>query len=148
MTKMCSSCKEALPVEDFAFKNRATGHRQSKCRECAKSYGKKHYESHRSDYIARARKKNAETTEAKRAYVAKLRNRPCMDCGGVFPEPCMDFDHRSGRTVKGSNSPETIANMKNDHKGIACLMAEIEKCDVVCANCHRLRTHKRKTRGL
>jgi hypothetical protein len=60
--------------------------------------------------------------------------RPCMDCGQSFPFPCMDFDHVRGVKKKDVSSCNTLATVKT----------EIAKCDVVCANCHRLRTYIRQ----
>lgn len=65
---------------------------------------------------------------------------PCMDCGGVFPQECMDFDHRPGETkVKAVGT--MVAHGHNKEK----VYAEIAKCDLVCANCHRTRTKKRRS---
>lgn len=72
----------------------------------------------------------------KREMVAKLKDRPCADCGGRFPAVCMDFDHRdpAGKTAG-------IAALVGGKYSMATILAEIEKCDLVCANCHRIRTH-------
>lgn len=74
-----------------------------------------------------------------RAVVAILKNVPCADCRGRFPACAMDFDHVSGK--KELN----VANMK--HYPIERIIKEIEKCEVVCANCHRIRTWTRKQNG-
>lgn len=74
---------------------------------------------------------------ARRALLLEVKRRPCMDCGGTFDPVCMDFDHRDGAT-----KVDTVSNL------VGCteekLFAEIAKCDVVCANCHRLRTKSRR----
>jgi len=72
-----------------------------------------------------------------REVIRKAKDVPCMDCGGKFPSVCMDFDH-----VRGKKS-FTIAGVM--HYKLERLLAEIAKCDVVCANCHRLRTASRKS---
>jgi len=59
----------------------------------------------------------------------------CIDCGGEFHPVCMDFDHRE--PMKKSYN---IAAMLNTHS-LGRIMEELDKCDLVCANCHRLRTH-------
>lgn len=59
---------------------------------------------------------------------------PCADCGGVFDPVCMDFDHRPG-TKKLFTISHGIARRTYD-----AVLAEIAKCDIVCANCHRIRT--------
>ncbi len=65
---------------------------------------------------------------------------PCADCGEGYPHYVMDFDHVRGEKLFaiGSMSRATAV-----HK----LYAEIAKCDVVCANCHRQRTYERRAEG-
>jgi hypothetical protein len=143
-TRICNRCGQDLPIDLFAFKNKAKGVRQNRCRPCVKAYSREHYQANRQDYIDRAKVSNAELRGRKRALVQELRSRPCMDCGGSFPTCCMQFDHRKGRSITGRNSPETIANVTKSTTSLAALQAELEKCDVVCANCHAIRTHARR----
>lgn len=58
-----------------------------------------------------------------------------MDCGGVFPVCAMDLDHRPGED-KAITPSAMVARGWSDER----VQAEIAKCDVVCANCHRIRT--------
>jgi hypothetical protein len=53
----------------------------------------------------------------------------------------MDFDHVSGK--KENNVGTMVAHGWNRDR----VLAEIAKCDLVCANCHRIRTKKRKETG-
>ena len=69
-----------------------------------------------------------------RAYVDSLKVSPCVDCNRSFPPVCMDFDHRPGEEkVRDVSKCKTVAQAAD----------EISKCDLVCANCHRLRTAAR-----
>lgn len=70
-------------------------------------------------------------------WLAKQKDAPCLDCGGKFPAFVMDFDHRYG--VKKLFK---IAAARMRKKSV--VEAEIAKCDLVCSNCHRIRTHERK----
>jgi len=70
-----------------------------------------------------------------RALLAELKSGPCTDCGGTFDPVCMDFDHRDG-----TDKVADIARMIG--YGRQTLLAEIAKCDLVCANRHRIRTHR------
>lgn len=67
----------------------------------------------------------------------QAKDRPCHDCGGVFPHYVLQFDHR-----EGAEKLFTIGNGFGKTK--TALRAEIAKCDVVCANCHCVRTHLRR----
>jgi 5-methylcytosine-specific restriction endonuclease McrA len=69
-----------------------------------------------------------------RAAVEKFKARPCTDCGGRYPTIVMDLDHV--RFPKRSD----VANLVRAAVSIRTLKAELAKCEVVCANCHRLRT--------
>ncbi len=78
-----------------------------------------------------------EKRKALRAKVENLkRGWPCEDCREVFDPICMDFDHRPGETKIGSVSSMIWA-------GEDRVMLEIAKCDLVCSNCHRIRTRDR-----
>jgi hypothetical protein len=65
-------------------------------------------------------------------------NTPCADCGMYYPYWVMDFDHVPERGSKSGPMTRFVSG-----HSVGKLMAEIAKCDVVCANCHRNRTHRR-----
>jgi hypothetical protein len=67
-----------------------------------------------------------------------LRDRPCADCGGRFPPCSMDFDHRD------STEKATAVTRMIGRAGRRRILAEVAKCDIVCANCHRARTNARR----
>jgi hypothetical protein len=72
-----------------------------------------------------------------RAFINSVKSGvPCIDCGIVFPPECMDFDHVRG--VKLFDVGDSV------HRSISNITEEIEKCELVCANCHRIRTKVRR----
>lgn len=71
-----------------------------------------------------------------RLHIEKVKSVPCTDCGLRFPTFVMDFDH----IVKKSFN---IADYQRMNKSLDDVKSEIEKCEVVCANCHRIRTFSR-----
>lgn len=81
------------------------------------------------------RKATKKCAEKKRRIIQVLKSQPCHDCKVQYPYWVMDFDHVRG---KKSFNMGVGAN-----KSLANLMTEIDKCDVVCANCHRARTFRR-----
>jgi hypothetical protein len=67
----------------------------------------------------------------RRALVRALKNVPCAECGGTFPPYVMDFHHRDPAEKEFNIGTNVMKNLDS-------LLAEIAKCDVVCANCHRV----------
>ena len=93
-------------------------------------------ERRRRDNEIRARKRSE-----RKQWLDRIKQRtPCMDCGGSFPPECMDFDHRDP-------SSKRMPVSKAVEKSWKTLLEEIEKCDLVCANCHRVRTRKQHEQG-
>lgn len=69
-----------------------------------------------------------------REYIAEVKsNAVCVDCGGKFPPCVFHFDHVPERGPK-------LFNIANCDRAIEDVKAEIAKCDIVCANCHAIRT--------
>lgn len=62
-------------------------------------------------------------------------NTPCADCGHFFDPRIMEFDHVRGRKVAGVSEMVGQRSWSNQ-----ALMDEIAKCDIVCSNCHKLRS--------
>jgi hypothetical protein len=77
---------------------------------------------------------------ALREWMNEIKSRPCADCGLTFEICCMDFDHREG-TSKAFN----VGSMFAHHYSRDLIETEVAKCDLVCANCHRIRTRDRRT---
>jgi hypothetical protein len=88
--------------------------------------------------------KSEKTTDRQhRSYLVKYiqemkSSTPCMDCKESFPYYVMDFDHVRGR--KHKNVMELIPTLSKKK-----IDEEIAKCEIVCSNCHRVRTHNRKS---
>jgi formate-dependent nitrite reductase cytochrome c552 subunit len=96
-------------------------------------YNVAYYSQHREQEISRVTRRQRATLE----FLRELRRRPCADCGGVFSPWVMDFDHRDP-AKKAFNVMSGRAMLRSRSR----LMAEIDKCDIVCANCHAARTYK------
>ena len=92
----------------------------------------RHYRKNKQAYINRASRSREEVKSRMRKY--KTEN-PCMDCGNFFHFSAMDFDHRPGELKR--------FQIGSEFSTWARTLAEIAKCDLVCANCHRVRTWKR-----
>lgn len=74
-----------------------------------------------------------------RAYIWEAKDKPCADCRKRYPPWVMQFDHVRGRKL-GNISRMAMAG----ESSLQRIQAEINKCEVVCSNCHANRTHFRR----
>ena len=84
------------------------------------------------------------TTERRKLYdsaLIELKSKPCTDCGGSFPPYVMEFDHVPER---GPKKARIVSLIRSRSLNAPTLRSELAKCDVVCANCHRIRTFNRR----
>lgn len=140
--KICSGCKTEKSLDEFyqrgtRFTNpckecsikRANARQKANLPEILKARNEK------ADYF---RKYKLDRKLKVRAWLKDLKeSTPCADCMGQFPSECMDFDHRDpSKKVRG------VAAMIGAAQNLETIKAEIAKCDLVCANCHRIRTAK------
>jgi len=129
--KRCCTCKEVKLRSEF---NRARAKKdgpQPSCRECNRQY---HYDNW-PRHMAQIRKRRRRLREEARAFLIDyLRAHPCVDCG-ERDIVVLEFDHLRDKRAAIS---QMIGNQE-----LRTIKAEIEKCDVVCANCHRRRTASR-----
>jgi hypothetical protein len=131
--KECPKCERELPFSEFG--TRTNGKLQHWCRDCHRSYQRAYYERHKEYYL---RLQN-ERVERNRRLIREAKDVPCADCGRRYPPYVMDFDHRPGEK-KCFNLSIAAGQTRLSWEKMA---AEIAKCDVVCANCHRIRTYQR-----
>lgn len=126
--KVCNKCQ--LEKEDAAFRKwRAV------CRTCENMSAKQYHADNAKKINADKVNKNRERYRAKREYLVNyLRENPCVDCGETRVA-CLEFDHVRGEKV------DKISSIIN--RGWDQLLAELEKCDVRCANCHAIVTAQR-----
>ena len=129
MKKKCGGpCKRTLDIALFGSKGK--DRLQQLCKECQRKYSKQHYQNNKARYYER----NERQRQRLRQILLEAKAKPCQDCGMQYPSYVMDFDHRES-SVKLDNVGHFTRFTKK------MLLAEIAKCDVVCANCHRERTY-------
>lgn len=132
--KICASCQQNLSEDFFNKKKKGL---QPYCKSCQSQHQKNWYAQNKE-----IRAKQIKSAQRKRiAYnverLNEIKSRPCADCGVKYNPWQMDFDHLRDKNYY-------IGYAVHQGTGLASLMKEIQKCDVVCANCHRNRTHFRK----
>jgi hypothetical protein len=138
--RRCCTCGEEKSDEKFHWKNKSQGVRARICASCKNSCNQHWYQANSKEQIKNSAKNSARYKAAAVVLVNKAKNVPCADCGRKFPPVAMDFDHITG---------EKIAEISRLMKAnIDKLRAEMAKCEVVCACCHRIRTERRRLDSL
>lgn len=93
--------------------------------------GQTHYERNKKEYIQRAQERKRSNIE----YVRDIKRQgQCVDCG-IKDWRVLDFDHLDADTKIAC-----ISDTHATHWGRKRIDAEIAKCELVCSNCHRIRT--------
>jgi len=123
--KACAKCRVVKKAVEFPKDPRMVSGLSSYCRGCHKE---------------RTRLGSARRYVARAEWLRKQKDVPCADCGGRFPPECMDFDHVRGKKAFGIGGRVGRTPLKD-------LFREMAKCDVVCANCHRIRGRARGRAG-
>ena len=136
-TKTCFKCKRDLPVADFGKNARKSDGYEYMCIICKRAYNKANYEANREIAIVRSsiRNKKAKIAMYQRVWDYLLAN-PCVQCGEADPT-VLEFDHIDQLTKEYSISAMLTRKMGWDR-----IEKEINKCRVLCANCHRRHTAK------
>ena len=126
-SKKCCDCHRSLPLARFV-KTHVSG-RDYRARRCNQCRG------------ARAKAKRPVIGKPpaidRFAWLTEKKSAPCTDCGGRFAAVSMDFDHVKGD--KRYNIAAAYRWLKWE-----LLDVEVAKCELVCANCHRVRSSVRK----
>lgn len=120
--RKCSVCKIEKDLDEFHKK--ANDHSYM-CKECRKIYIRNHYKNNKTKYIEKAKKSNEKAVEAFNQMKSELK---CVKCGESHIA-CLDFHHLDPNKKEAS-----ISRLINSTKK---LQQEIEKCIVLCSNCHR-----------
>lgn len=139
--KRCPKCMEFIPADDYKMSGR--------CPDCNKKYMKEYYAKNKEAMSVKRRayqKKNRKKLNEKQELVRKSNvawmndiksKRPCSDCGNFYPPICMDWDHVGEKNFDISRKVNTASSRDR-------ILKEISLCELVCANCHRIRTQDRR----
>ena len=99
---------------------------------------RRHYLKNKEEIKARSFKRNKVQRVRNREFVMSIKEiSECIDCGENNPL-VLDFDHVKGEKIMA------ISDMSNKAYGIDTISKEMDKCEVRCANCHRIITEKRR----
>ena len=111
--KICTKCKKALPLEDFNWRDKAKGTRRSECKYCHSAFMKRKYQ---------------EKKDVVQDLKAQCKCAKCGESRGYV----LDYHH-----IDPNIKENTIARMTSNTYNLDEVYKEIEKCIVLCSNCHR-----------
>lgn len=133
--KTCTKCGKEKPLEDFYRKARnKTDGRAPECKACARTYYdhntacKPEFKEYKRVYN-KARKKDLQ-----RQYYELMLSKCCILCGESHIA-CLQFDHRDS-SIKSFSIADGILSARS----WSSIVTEMNKCDILCANCHAKRT--------
>lgn len=127
--RKCKDCEIEKDESEFHKKRES---RQSYCKDCQNARTRQHYQDNKDAYKKRAKDRDKKL----RAELAVYKeSHPCADCKQFYPSYVMDFDHLRDKKFGVS---QKFTRFSADE-----VWEEIAKCELVCANCHRIRTHVR-----
>lgn len=130
--KVCTKCNTAKELTEFRPQKRYSQGVYCWCRDCERIYGNKRYA--KNPELGKARQLRLQAK--RRVILNELKLQPCKDCGNVYHPVAMDFDHVRGEKFRNLSVMMSYSEEK--------FLEEVAKCEVVCSNCHRLRTFKRE----
>lgn len=135
MEKICSACKVPKPLGEFGKESKNPDGLQYKCKLCKREYDNKFHKNRTAEQKQSKYNKQVDRLNVIRDYIIDyLKDKSCYVCG-ESRMPTLDFHHLRDKEfnisdgITGGYSLEKIKN-------------EIEKCDVLCSNCHRMETAK------
>ena len=129
--KKCPVCK--IETTDWTPAGNA-------CAPCARKRATEHRVLRRKDpeyvkeYNAKIVKKNSDLKKKAIDYLGGK----CIDCSGVFEDCVYDFHHVDMSTKEGNPSYFLKGTSKWERA-----KEELDKCVLLCANCHRVRHFSR-----
>jgi hypothetical protein len=136
--KRCARCKMEKPLAEFHSRKKAKDGKASWCSNCCKEHWRGRYYANHTFFKERhAESRNRLRQEKARRVYEYLVHHPCVDCGEADPV-VLEFDHKAG-----SNKVESVTQMIINNASWENISAEMGKCEVRCANCHRRQTAAR-----
>lgn len=139
--RLCKKCNSTKPLEDFPKSKNEKFGRAYSCKPC---FNKTSRENHakrvsRGDgYREKLNSKRRLTLQERKKIAVDYKGGVCSDCGGKFLPCVYDFHHLNPKEKDYDPSAAAALSMQTMYE-------ELEKCILLCANCHRIRHYNDKT---
>lgn len=125
--KTCTRCKETKPFDDFCKQTRSKDGYQPACKPCMNDLYNRSRKKKQKHYQDVAKKRQKLVVEK---YKLWKQTQSCISCG-EDDDACLDL-HHTNHKEKETHVSDAVYKWSWNR-----VLKEIEKCVVVCANCHR-----------
>lgn len=137
--KTCSKCGNKKRPNQFYVKDGRTGKLHAQCKGCyqlhRQTYYSAHYRKYREDYLKRARLRREKLkAEFRKKMTDYLSDKTCVTCGESDIR-VLELDH-----INPAKKSFTVSQAVKLERNWDEVISELEKCQILCANCHRRRT--------
>jgi hypothetical protein len=129
-TKVCTTCNIEKSLDCFARNPQKKDGLNYKCKECQNKYIKEHYKNNKYYYVKKAKENKTKTKKIISQIKSEIKSGGCCICGESHPAT-LDFHHKNK-----DDKLFTIGQNKL-HYGVETVKKELDKCIVLCSNCHR-----------
>ena len=125
--KKCHKCGKHKSLGEFAKNKTRPDGLQGTCKTCKKTYNKKHYQDNKNAYKSRAAQRRIDI----RRWMLSVKETLCCNRCPENHIACLQFHH-----IDPSQKEMGIAQMVNQCWSVGKIQSEMDKCEVLCANCH------------
>ena len=129
--KKCIRCLKTKDLTHFRVCSRNKDGRTAACSACKRAYDNADYKAHPNRRVSIRANSDERVRINKEWIYAYLLEHGCVDCPETDPV-ILEFDHQGDKVMEISRGIRTY-NLKK-------IQAEVAKCEVRCANCHRRKT--------
>lgn len=131
--KVCSKCKLNKEDSEFNRNHSKSDGLQQYCKSCHRILDRQSYFRHTETYYQRNRRRKLKVRE----FIRSLKTE-CSRCGFNNPD-ALDFHH-----IDPSSKVVALGASEVVSWGTKRVLAEISKCELLCANCHRIEEYERR----
>ena len=135
--KKCTICKQDKNLTCFNKNKSRKDGLNTICRKCSNARSRQYYQDNKKKHKQVVMKRTKQQRKKNQEFILEyLSKNYCIDCQENDIR-VLEFDH-----LPQFQKKENISTLVRNGYSIETIKKEISKCEVVCANCHRIRTHK------
>lgn len=137
--KICTICKAEKEESEYNKNKSRKDGLNTLCKDCSQKRSRRYYEEKGEEHKKNVIRRNKKHRKALQEFILDyLSSNPCKDCGNSDLR-VLEFDH-----LPEFEKKRDISRMIAASVSISTLQSEIIKCEVVCCNCHKIRTYSRR----